>query len=141
MSTPIENNRSSEQHGLVISYFGNSVAVEAEDGQVFQCHLHRNQDLPVVGDQVIWQFGTGNTGTVSSILPRRSLLSRGDGRGKMQPIAANIDVIAIVMAPSPIFSEYLVDRYLVAAELVNIQPVLVLNKTDLLNVASQQAAL
>lgn len=141
MSAPIEKNRSSEQPGLVISYFGNSVAVEAADGQVFQCHLHRNQDLPVVGDQVVWQLGSGDTGTVSSIVPRRSLLSRGDGRGKMKPLAANIDAIVIVMAPSPIFSEYLVDRYLVAAELVNIQPVLVLNKTDLLDPVAKQAAL
>jgi ribosome biogenesis GTPase len=128
------------QPGLVISYFGNSVAVEADTGQVFQCHLHRNQPLPVVGDRVQWEGGAGETGTVLAIEPRRSLLARGDGHGKMKPIAANLDVMAIVMAPPPIFSEYLLDRYLVAAELLAIQPIVVLNKIDLLNAVTLQEA-
>src|SRR5262245_12179918 len=115
------------QLGLVISYFGSSVAVEAEDGQVFQCHLRRNQELPVVGDSVRFE-----SGTVLSIEPRNTLLTRGDSRGKTRIIAANIDMILIVMSPPPIFSEYLIDRYLAAAELLKIQPVLVLNKSDLL---------
>ncbi|TAK76963.1 MAG: small ribosomal subunit biogenesis GTPase RsgA [Gammaproteobacteria bacterium] len=128
----VKENNSETRSGLVVSYFGNSVAVEAEDGQVFQCHLRRNQELPVVGDTVRWQLETGNTGIIIAIQPRRSLLSRGDGRGRSKPIAANLDTVVIVMAPPPIFSEYLIDRYLIAAELLGIQPVIVLNKTDLL---------
>lgn len=128
-----EKNQTSLRQGLVVSYFGNSVAVEAEDGQVFQCHLRRNQELPVVGDKVLWQLEKGDSGTIASILPRRSTLMRGDPHGKMKALAANIDAILIVMAPPPIFSEYLVDRYLAAAELLNIQPIIVLNKIDLLN--------
>lgn len=136
-----ENSQSPEQHGLVISYFGNSVAVEVENGQVVQCHLHRNQELPVVGDQVIWQLENSNTGTIDRILPRRSILARGDEKGNLKkPIAANIDDLVIVMSPAPVFSEYLVDRYLIAAELLQLKPVIVLNKTDLLDdVARQQA--
>jgi ribosome biogenesis GTPase len=129
------------QQGLVISYFGNSVAVEAENGQVFQCHLRRNQDLPVVGDKVCFELGQGETGTIITIEPRRSLLARGDNRGKSKPIAANIDAIVIVMSPPPIFSEYLVDRYLIASELLHIPPILVLNKMDLLTDATRQAAM
>ncbi len=140
MHKPTEHNEHG-QNGLVISYFGNSVAVEAEDGQVFQCHLRRNQELPVVGDRVRWQMGKGDTGTIMGIEARRSLLSRGHGHGKMQPIAANIDAIVIVMSPPPIFSEYLVDRYLVAAELLKIHPILVLNKMDLLTDTTQAQAL
>ncbi len=127
--------------GLVISYFGSSVAVEAEDGQVFQCHLRRNQEIPVVGDRVEWQLEADNTGTIIRVLDRRSLLARGDAHGKTKPIAANVDTIVIVMAPPPIFSEYLVDRYLVAAELLKIQPILVLNKADLLDDTSRQGAM
>lgn len=136
-----QKNHSNENQGLVISYFGNSVAVEDYDGQVFQCHLRRNQELPVVGDYVNWQLEKGETGVITGIQTRRSILARADGRGKMKPIAANIDVILIVMAPSPIFSEYLVDRYLIAAELLGIQPVIVLNKVDLLNDTTRNAAL
>src|SRR3990167_4377058 len=131
---PLSNeNESSIKQGLVISYFGNSVAVEMPDGQVFQCHLRRNQDLPVVGDHVTWQLEKSHMGVILSILPRRSLLSRGNERGEMKPLAANIDLLFIVMAPPPIFSEYLIDRYLIAAELLSIQAVLVLNKIDLMD--------
>ena len=136
MQSSNENNQELPRQGLVISYFGNSVAVEADDGQVFQCHLRRNQELPVVGDRVRWQLEKGDTGTIIEILPRKSQLVRGDSKGKSKVIAANVDVIAIVMAPPPIFSEYLVDRYLVAAELLNIHPVLVLNKVDLLDAST-----
>src|SRR5688572_8186016 len=103
MQKDIQKNHPLENQGLVISYFGNSVAVEAEDGQVFQCHLRRNQELPVVGDYVNWQLEKGETGKITGIKTRRSILARGDGRGKMKPIAANIDAILIVMAPPPIF--------------------------------------
>lgn len=121
------------QSGLVISYHGHSVAVETEHGQVFQCYLRRNQDQPVVGDYIQFKVEGNEQGQVVAIKPRRSLLARGDQRGKLKPIAANIDAIIIVMAPPPIFSEYLVDRYLIAAQLLNIPAGLVLNKTDLLN--------
>lgn len=120
--------------GLVIAYFGSSVAVEAADGQVFQCHLKRNQTLPVVGDRVTFKIdANGDQGTVVSVEPRSSQLGRGDGRGNMKVIAANVDNIIIVMAPPPIFSEYLIDRYMVAAELLQIAPILVINKCDLMN--------
>lgn len=140
MTKPVEQRQMSGKKGLVISYFGNSVAVEAEDGQVFQCHLRRNQELPVVGDRVIWQLEAEGAAVIIGIEPRRSLLSRGDSHGKSKPIAANLDTIVLVMAPTPIFSEYLLDRYLVAAELLSIQPVLVLNKSDLLDQETRRAA-
>jgi ribosome biogenesis GTPase / thiamine phosphate phosphatase len=133
----MQNTDDQQQSGLVISYFGNSVAVEVAGGQVVQCHLHRNQELPVVGDRVHWQFENSETGSVIEILPRKSVLARGD-RGKRKPIAANIDLMAVVMAPPPIFSTYLVDRYLVAAELLQIAPLIVVNKSDLLTSTSQQ---
>ena len=49
----------------------------------------------------------------------------------MRPVAANVDVIAIVFSPKPTAFSNLIDRYLVAAEAQNIKPVLILNKTDL----------
>lgn len=135
MSKHIEKTPSEERLGLVISYFGNSVAVESKDGQVFQCHLRRNQELPVVGDEVIWQLDQGETGVIKRILPRRSLLGRGDGRGEMRPIAANVDHLLAVMSPPPVFAEYLIDRYTVAAELLGIKPIIILNKADLISPA------
>lgn len=121
------------ESGLVISYFGNSVAVETSSGQLVPCQLRRNQTLPVVGDRVRWQFETDHTGIITEIEPRTSLLSRTDKLGKTKPLAANIDAIVIVMSPPPILAEHLIDRYLIAAELLRIKPVIVLNKSDLLN--------
>lgn len=126
------------QTGLVISCFGSSVAVEAVDGQEIPCHLHRNQELPVVGDRVTWQI-EGEGGVITGILPRRTLLSRGDNHGRLRALAANVDMILLVMAPPPVFSAYLVDRYIVAAEILGIRPVLVLNKIDLLPGAERVA--
>ncbi len=124
-------NEKESANGLVISSFGSSVAVEMDNGQEIPCHLRRNQDLPVVGDRVSWQV-EGEGGVITGILPRRSLLARGDNRGKMRPLAANVDMILLVMAPPPVFSSYLVDRYTVAAEILGIRPIVVLNKVDLL---------
>ena len=135
-----EKSHAHEQQGLVISYHGSTVAVETADGRVVPCHLRRNQGLPVVGDIVRWQPEAGDdSGIVLGIVPRRSVLGRADGRGRMKPLAANIDLLVIVMAPPPVFSSHLVDRYMAAAELLNIQPVLVINKVDLLDDAALEA--
>jgi ribosome biogenesis GTPase len=136
----IKENPKPDQYGLVISYFGNSVAVETDDGQVFPCHLRRNQELPVVGDRVRWQLESDISGIILGIEPRRSMLARGNVGGTLKPIAANIDVLVVVMSPPPVFSEYLIDRYLIASELLKINPIIVLNKIDLLNDATCQSA-
>src|SRR4051794_28409370 len=117
--------------GTIISYYGNSVAVQSQAGQIISCYLRRNQNLPVVGDKVKFKRNIDQSGQVLEILPRQSLLSRGDNKsGKPKPIAANIDYVIIVMSPPPIFSEYLIDRYLIAAELLKIKPIINLNKID-----------
>lgn len=116
--------------GLVISYFGDRVEVEAEEG-VITCCLHRNQPTPVVGDNVLWQAENSQTYVIKEILPRRSVLERPDAKGKMKAIAANLDTMIIVMALPGLFTEYLIDRYIIAAELLTIQPMLILNKVDL----------
>lgn len=128
-----EKSHASLYKGLVISYYGKTVAVELADGRVITCHIRRNQELPVVGDEVGIEFEqSGDSGIVVEISPRRSMLAKGE-RGGQKPLAANIDLMIIVMTPPPGFSEYLLDRYLIAAELLNIQPMIVLNKIDLLN--------
>lgn len=128
-----EKSHASDQQGLVISYYGSTVSVETADGREIPCHLRRNQELPVVGDEIYFELEAGSvSGIVKGILPRRTVLARADNRGRMKPIAANIDVLVIVMSPPPVFSADLVDRYLAAAELLGIESVLVVNKSDLM---------
>ena len=72
-------------------------------------------------------------GVVVAQRERHSVLSRPDPYGKLKPVAANIDQIMLVVAPVPQPYANLIDRYLVAAEAVGIEPVILLNKMDLLD--------
>lgn len=128
-----------EDTGLVVAHFGHRITIETQTGELVQCHVRRNQSLPVVGDLVRFSTDGHETGVVLGILPRRSLLQRGDPHGRGKPLAANIDLLVIVMAPPPILSVELVDRYTVAAALLGIKPVLVINKMDLMTVPAQEA--
>lgn len=125
-----------DQEGLVIAHYGVQIDVEAEaegdKGALYRCHLRTNLPSLVTGDRVVWREGADNTGVVVARLPRQSELCRPDVRGNIRPVAANIDYIFIVVAPIPQLHSNLIDRYLVAAEMVGIEPVLLLNKTDLL---------
>ncbi len=121
-----------ERHGLVVAHFGASVEIEDEQGALFRCNLRKNAEPIMTGDCILWQFEQENTGIVVGLLPRRSLLQRPLNAYKTKLIAANIDTIVIVMSPAPLFSAYLLDSYLVAAENLKIRPIILLNKTDLL---------
>ena len=65
------------------------------------------------------------------------MLSRPDFYDGIKPVAANIEQMIIVSAVVPEFSRNIVDRYLVAAENVEIPPLLLLNKIDLLDEAAR----
>jgi len=124
--------------GLVITHFGQSIIVETEAGEHITCHLRRNQSPPLVGDIVKCRLEQ-EKGVVLEIAARRNILQRGDKHGQKKLLAANIDLLLIVMNPPPILSIALVDRYTIAAELLGITPVLLINKCDLLNPTQQQA--
>ena len=120
-----------EQQGLVTAHFGTQVEVESDAGKRRRCHLRANLEGLVTGDRVVWCEGEP-TGVVVAQLARQNALSRPDPYGKLKAVAANIDQIILVIAPVPEPHAQLIDRYLVAAEVVGIEPVILLNKTDLL---------
>lgn len=133
-----------ELRGLVIAHFGRQLDVEALDGpaagSMLRCHVRANLGALVTGDQVVWcpqpSADDAPGGVVVAALPRHSLLARpASHSGEPRPVAANVDRIAVVIAPQPEPFANLIDRYLVAAEALDIQPLLVLNKTDLLPAA------
>jgi ribosome biogenesis GTPase len=121
-----------EQNGLIVSHFGQQVEVEGQDGLRQRCHVRANITALVTGDSVTWREGKP-TGVVVACNERHTLLSRPDNHGQLKPVAANIDHIIIVIAPEPRAHANLIDRYLVASEAIGIRPVLLLNKTDLIN--------
>ncbi|MFB9886511.1 small ribosomal subunit biogenesis GTPase RsgA [Balneatrix alpica] len=126
-----------EQQGQIIAHYGRQLDIEGQQGewqgQLVRCHLRANLDALVTGDQVIWRPSLkDDLGVVVAHLPRHSVLKRPNMHGDLKPVAANIDQIIITLAVEPTPFANLIDRYLVAAELSDIEPILLLNKTDLL---------
>lgn len=123
-----------EQHGLIITHYGTQVVVESggSNREQKRCHFRSNLGSLVTGDWVVWRDGNPY-GVVVAVQPRNTELSRPDPHGAMKTIAANIDRIIIVIAPSPEPHAVLIDRYLIAAWAIGIEPVLLINKADLLD--------
>jgi len=136
-----------EAEGLVICHYGQQLDIESRAadsyGKVFRCHQRSNLPPLVTGDQVVWQPGSDHiiaggtsvqsTGVVVALRERRSILSRPNAHRDQRPVAANVDVMAIVIAPLPQLFGNLIDRYLVAAESPGLGPAIILNKIDLLD--------
>lgn len=83
-----------------------------------------------VGDRVTVERAAADQCVITGVMPRKNLLHRSD-QFKSKLLAANIDQVAIVLATEPGFSEDLLGRALVAAEALEIRPLIILNKTDL----------
>lgn len=125
-----------ETHGLVIAHFGSQVEVEDDQRNKYRCFLRANLGSLVTGDRVVFRPGQETnglqTGVVETVLERESELSRPNPYNEIKPVAANIDFIVLVIAPEPQIHPNLIDRYLVAAENCQIEPIILLNKTDLI---------
>lgn len=90
-------------------------------------------DLPVVGDWVaIAVFD--DLAIIHKVMPRKSILTRKavDEYGQKQPIAANIDFALIVQSVDRDFNLNRLERYASIAHSADIEPWVVLNKTDLI---------
>lgn len=120
------------EHGLVVSRHKHGLTVETTAGQRIACRTRGRAIKPLVGDRVAWQPQADGSGIVTGIDRRDSLLTRIDSRGRRERVAANVDQLIAVVAPQPDPDWFLVDRYLLAAELMQIDAGLVLNKQDLL---------
>jgi len=122
-----------EQTGLVITPYGRALIVEDHDSVLHRCSVRQNLGRLACGDRVIWQASRSGEGVVTAVAERRSLLTRPDYRGQLRPVAANLDAVAVVLAPFPELSESLIDGYLTAIAAIGVQALLVLNKIDLLD--------
>jgi ribosome biogenesis GTPase len=121
--------------GVVLASYGRGVLVQSDaapSGAPLRCSLKGRKQRIVCGDRITWTYQPANDGaSVESIEPRRNLIERIDLRGRAEPVAANIDRLAIVVAPEPATDWFLVDRYWAGAQLKDIETLLVVNKLDL----------
>jgi len=89
--------------------------------------FRRNVGRPLPGDLV----EVDAQGAVAKILERKNVFGRGTSRGRFQPVAANLDNLLIVIAPEPSPSVDLLHRYVAAAHIHAVAPVVVINKADI----------
>jgi ribosome biogenesis GTPase / thiamine phosphate phosphatase len=115
--------------GVVVASHGRHVVVETPEGRRLICHPRGKKNQAVVGDRVLWQ-GTHDEGTIEKIEPRRNLFHRQD-EIRIKSFAANLDLVLILVAAEPEFSEAQLARALIAAEAEGIAPLIALNKSDL----------
>ncbi len=115
--------------GLVVASHGRHVLVESPDGTRRICHPRGKKSQCVVGDRVQWRV-TGDEGVVEKVEPRRNVFYRQD-EIRTKSFAANLDQVLILVAAEPEFSESQLARALIAAEAEHIEPLIALNKSDL----------
>ncbi|GKW52667.1 putative ribosome biogenesis GTPase RsgA [Pseudoalteromonas sp. NCCP-2140] len=125
------------ENAVVISRFGQHADIETESGEVLRCNIRRTVSNLVCGDEVIFRRAKVSEGDLAGVIEatheRRSQLTRPDFYDGVKVVAANIDQILMVSAVLPEFTPNIIDRYLVACEDMGIEPILVLNKIDLID--------
>jgi ribosome biogenesis GTPase / thiamine phosphate phosphatase len=125
--------------GLVVAGHGRHYIVETPDGERIVCHPRGKKSACVVGDRVRWQV-TGDEGVIEHVEPRRNLLFRQD-EWKTKSFAANLDQLLVLVAAEPVFSESQLARALIAAESAGIPTRIILNKSDLPQIAAARERL
>jgi len=128
--------------GRVLGIMAEKILVDRED-KLYSCTLRgslkqeraRVKNLIAVGDFVRFVPHGEDAGTITSVEERHSTLSRAETlhRHKQQLIAVNIDQVLITASVVlPPLKPHLIDRYIIAALKGNMNPVIVINKIDLL---------
>lgn len=97
-------------------------------------------DFPKIGDWVAITAVDQTLAVIHTVLPRQTILSRkkaGDTTEE-QIIAANIQVVFIVMGLDQNFNLRRLERYLTTVQTMQARPVIVLNKTDVCSDLSEK---
>ena len=134
------------ESGTVISRYGQHADIEDEQGKILRCDIRRTVESLVCGDKIRWRRAktvdnvveNERQGVIEAVQQRHSILTRPDFYDGVKPIAANLNQIIIVSALLPDFTPNIIDRYLVAAEDVEIKPIILVNKIDLLDTQTEQ---
>lgn len=114
-------------NGTIIKGIGGFYYVEAAD-EIYECKargVFRKEKLsPLVGDKVTISINENAENTIDEVMPRKNALTR--------PPVVNIDNLIIVVStvePKP--STLVIDKLIAVAEHKNIEPIIVITKSDL----------
>jgi ribosome biogenesis GTPase len=134
------------QTGRVITVFGLKSRVIGDNGQLYECAVRQvlkslsneQRNIVVAGDRVRFRAESPRDGMIETVEPRSGIISR-TSRGQQHIIAANIDYLMIVgSAAMPNLKPALIDRFLLTAEACQVEPIIVINKIDLVDSGSLQ---
>lgn len=128
-----------QHQGRVITRYGAELIIQnAKDAEYIRCTARRKFENLACGDYICWQSSEQGNAIVTDLLPRKNALMRPDRRHQPKAIAANIEQIIIICSWRPKPAWMLVDQYLIAAQQIGAEAIIVINKADLATANSQQ---
>jgi ribosome biogenesis GTPase len=140
MTTRREREQQVVAEGRVIADFGRDFLVELADRRQVVCTRKGRRQDAACGDFVEVRLTAAAQGSIERVGTRRNILFRSD-QWKEKVLAANVDQVAILLAPRPAFSEAFLNLSLVACEAAGIPAIIALNKSDLEEHAAARASL
>ena len=120
----------------VIECFGRRVIVQTDSGERLPAELFGKRLSVVCGDAVWLRqarsvHSSQDALRIVEVVPRKSLLERTDSRGRSESLAANLNLLGVLIAPQPAPDAFVIDRYLAGARYAGIEAVVIMNKCDL----------
>lgn len=127
----------------VVESFGRRAIVRTADGEQLPAEMFGKRLAVVCGDEVQVRHARAKVSSddaprIISVTPRRTLFSRTDSRGRTEPLAANLTLLAIFIAPEPQPDAYMVDRYLAGAAYAGVRGAVIVNKCDLASASAPE---
>lgn len=132
--------------GRVLRMHGLDCIVQVEGGRIYRCAVRQvlksisteDRHVVVAGDNVYFKPEGTEQGMILSVKPRTGVLCR-TSKGKRHILVSNIEQILIVAsAAEPDLKPHLIDRFLVTAEQAGLEPIIIVNKVDLIDPAELQ---
>jgi len=121
-----------KQIAQVLASYGSHALIQLENGESRECSIKGKRLRPVAGDWVEITLERDGACVMARIQPRQSELAKQSGAGRRkQVLAANLDLLTIVIAPNPAPEPGIVDRYLGAAEALGLGALIIFNKAEL----------
>ena len=117
-----------KKEGIILKALSGFYYVQCDREELVTCRargkLRYKKVMPLVGDRVVITDQEDGTGALDEILPRRNFFQR--------PAVANIDQLIIIASGAiPVTDPFLVDRITALAESKDCEPILCINKWDL----------
>ncbi len=121
-----------QSEATVVATYSRRMRLRLDDGSQVESRIKGKKLKPVCGDRVVAE-AIDNEGDwlITAILKRDNELSRPNMRGKVEILAANVDLLLVVAAASPEPDWFIIDRYLCAADSMAVTAAVLFNKTDI----------